>query len=39
MATGTIATNKPESLARTGIFRDVTSDLISLFVVFLVALP
>jgi MFS superfamily sulfate permease-like transporter len=39
MATGTIVTTKPESLTRTGIFRYVTSDLISSFVVFLVALP
>jgi MFS superfamily sulfate permease-like transporter len=39
MATGTIAANKPDLIARAGIFRHVTNDLISSFVVFLVALP
>lgn len=39
MATGTIAANRQDPLARAGIFSVVTSDLISSFVVFLVALP
>src|SRR3954470_15221507 len=39
MATGTIAANKPDSIARAGMFKYVTNDLVSSFVVFLIALP